>query len=265
MVTVDPLLVSRPNAWPALTAIAIGILAVGLAVGSAVVYIGVFSVLIAAAGWFAQSWREDPSFTPREGAKISDRLIAPLALPVLALGLVGIIVISVSRVLLAVPKDASIAIAGGMAVMLLVAFFILAARPSIARAGLVFLAGFAVVSVVAAGSVSAAAGYRTFEHPAEASQGPVIQAQNTQYKQKQITVKAGDNARITFENLDKGVYHNIAVYTAASGGQPIWNGEPVKGVKTIVYQHVFDQAGTYSFRCDFHPTSMIGTFTVQGQ
>jgi plastocyanin len=264
MVTVDPLLVSRPNPWPAVTAIAIGILGVGLAVGSAVVYVGVIAVLIAAAGWFAQSWREDPSFTPREGTKISDRLIAPLGLPILALGLVAVIVISVSRVLLAVPKEASIAIAGGMAVLLLVAFFILSSRPSVARAGLVFLSGFAVVSVVAAGSVSAAAGYRTFDRPAEASQGPLIQAQNTQYKQKQITVKSGDNARITFDNLDKGTYHNIAVYTQASGGRPIWNGEPVRGVKKIVYQHVFDQPGTYSFRCDFHPTAMIGTFTVQG-
>jgi plastocyanin len=222
----------------------------------------VLAALVAAAGWLAQCWREDPSFTPREGAKLTDRLIAPVGLPLLALGLVATIVISVSRVLLAVPKEASIAIAGGMAVSLMAVFFLLAARPSMARGGLVFLSGFAVVSVVAAGTVGAAAGYRSFEHPAESGQAIVIQAQATQYKEKQITVKAGQVARIIFENLDTGVYHNIAVYTAPKDGMPIWNGEPVRGIEKITYTHVFTQLGDFAFRCDFHPKVMVGSFTV---
>jgi plastocyanin len=170
---------------------------------------------------------------------------------------------SVSRVLLAVPKNASIGIAGGLAVLLLAGFFVLASRPRIARAGLVFLSGFAVASVVAAGSVGAASGYRTFETHSESPQGTVVHAQGIQYKERQITVKAGEVARITFENLDKGTYHNIAVYTSASDGKPIWNGEPIAGVKKIVYTHVFSDPRTYSFRCDFHPTTMIGTFIVE--
>ncbi len=264
MVTIDRSLVTRPSPWPALTAVAVGILAVGVAVGSDVVTAGVIAVLLVTAGWFAQSWREDPSFTPREGAKIGDRLIAPLGLPLLALGLVAVIVISVSRVLLAVPKDASVAVAGGLAVLLLVAFFVLASRP-VERGVFIFLSGLAVTSVVVAGGVSAAAGYRTFDHPAAAAQTTTAQvAQNVQYKLKEITVTAGQNARISFANLDSGVYHNIAVYTQRSGGEPVWTGEPIRGVKRILYQHVFTQAGTYSFRCDFHPTTMIGTFTVQG-
>jgi len=35
-------------------------------------------------------------------------------------------------------------------------------------------------------------------------------------------------------------------------------------VKKITYNQVFTVApGTYTFRCDFHPTAMIGTFTVK--
>jgi plastocyanin len=264
MVAVDQSRLSPPSLWPLVTAVAAGILAVGLAVGRAMVTIGVVAALVAAVGWLAQDWREDPAFTPREGAKLGDRLIAPFALPALALALIAVIVISVSRVLLAVPKQASIAIAGSMAVLLLVAFFFLSSRPRIARGGLAFLSGFAVVAVVAAGSVSAAAGYRTFEHPAEPSQGIVIRAQKIQYDNRQITVKAEQPARITFINLDKGVYHNIAVYTQVAGGKPIWNGEPTRGTKKILYEHVFGDPGTYTFRCDFHPTSMIGVFKVTG-
>jgi plastocyanin/uncharacterized membrane protein (DUF485 family) len=264
MVTVDGSTLPRPSPWPLTAAVAVGILAVGLAEGRTLITIGVVVALIAAAGWLAQDWREDPSFTPREGAKLGDRLIAPLAFPALALVLVAIIVISVSRVLLAVPKNASVAIAMTMAVLLIVVFFVLSSRPRIARGGLLFLSGFAVVSLVAAGSVSAAAGYRTFEHPAGTSSPLVVQAQNTQYKVHQITVKAGQPARILFENLDKGTYHNIAVYTEASGGKPLWNGEPIRGIRKLLYVHVFSNPGTYTFRCDFHPTAMIGTFTVAG-
>jgi plastocyanin len=265
MVAVDRSLLPRPSPWPLATAVAAGILAVGLAVGRTLITIGIAAAFIAAVGWLAQDWREDPSFTPREGAKIGERLIAPLGLPALALALVAVIVLSVSRVLLAVPKDASIAIAGGMAVLLLVVFFVLSSRPRMARSGLVFLSGFAFVSLVAAGSVSAAAGYRTFEHPTGASPEIVVHAQNTQFKEHQITVKAGQPTRILFENRDKGVYHNIGVYTEAVGGKPLWNGEPIRGIRKILYEHVFSDPGTFTFRCDFHPTAMIGTLTVAGQ
>ena len=255
---------SPPSLWPVAAAVAAGILAVGLAVGRVVVTVGVVAALIAAAGWLAQSWREDPSYTPREGAKLADRLVAPIGLPALALGLVAVVVISVSRVLLAVPKNASVAVAGVAAVVLLASFFILASRPGMARGALTGLAIVAVLGVVAAGGVSAAAGYRTFVREAPSPLGTVETAQNTKYKVSQITVTAGAVSRITFDNLDKGTYHNIAVYSASPGGDPIWAGEPVAGGKKITYTHVFNlQPGTYSFRCDFHPTLMVGTFTVE--
>ena len=215
---------SPPSLWPLAAAVAVGIVAVGLATGRVVVTVGVVAALMAAGGWLAQSWREDPSYTPREGAKISDRLIAPVALPILALTLIAIIVISVSRVLLAVPKDASVAIAGVLAVVLMVVFFVLAARPGLARTALTGLAAIAVLGVVAAGGVSAAAGYRTFNHDAPSPLGTVEIAQNTKYKVTRLTVTTGAVSRITFDNLDKGTYHNIAVYTANPGGDPIWAG-----------------------------------------
>jgi plastocyanin len=252
-----------PSVWPLAAAVSAGLVGVGLAAGRAVLTVGVVVAVLAAGGWLAQSWREDPSYTPREGAKVSDRLVLPFGLPALALLVVGIVVLSVSRVLLAVPKGASVAIAGSLAVALLATFFLLASRPHMATKVLVGLAGVAVLGLIAAGGVSAASGYRTFERHAPPPQGTVQVAQNTKYKVTHLTVTAGADTRITFANLDKGTYHNIAVYTKSPGGDPIWAGEPVKGVKSITYTHVFDLTpGTYSFRCDFHPTLMIGTFSV---
>jgi plastocyanin len=175
-------------------------------------------------------------------------------------------VLSVSRVLLAVPKAASVAIALALAVMLLVVFFSLARQHQMRGATIVTLGGFAFVALITAGFVGAASGYRTFEHPAAAITPPTTTevAQGTAYKLKQITVTQGHAATIVFQNLDGGTYHNIAVYTERSGGKPIWNGQPIQGVKKITYTQIFTVApGTYTFRCDFHPTAMIGTFTVK--
>jgi plastocyanin len=265
MVAVDRSLLSRPSPFPFFAAVALGVFGVGLAAGHVVVIIGLILGLFVAGGWLAQCWREDPSFTGPEGVWISDRLLAPFGFPLVALALVAFIVMSVSRVLLAVPKAASIAIAFGLALTLLVVFFGLARQHRVRMATVVTLGGFAFVAVITAGSVGAASGYRTFEHPESNAPPPVTEvAQGIQYKTQQITVTQGRVATIVFQNLDSGTYHNIAVYTETVGGTPIWNGQPVEGVKKITYSQVFNvQPGTYTFRCDFHPTAMIGKFIVK--
>ncbi len=261
-VTVDRSLLAPPSPWPLVAAVAIGIFAVGVAVSPTVVVVGIVAGLIAAAGWLGQCWREDPSYTAPEGERISQRLLSPLGLPVLALALVAVIVLSVSRVLLAVPRNAAIIIAFGLAIVVLVAFFALSYRPQVGRRPLLLMGAVAIIAVVAAGGVSAASGYRKFENK---NTGPPVQvetAQSTSYKNKRITVTAGERAFIQFTNLDTGVLHNIAVYTSNPGGTPLWTGEPIRGQRQITYQVVFQQAGTFAFRCDFHPTAMTGTFVV---
>ena len=71
------------------------------------------------------------------------------------------------------------------------------------------------------------------------------------------------NYQINYKAILAWINANCVQKTAGDG-KPIWNGEPIAGVKTITYTHVFSDPGTYSFRCDFHPTVMIGTFIVQG-
>jgi plastocyanin len=241
--------------------VAVGLLGLGLAVGHTLVEIGLVGGVLAGAGWLSQAWREDATFTPREGARVSSRLLTPVGLPLMAVALIGVIVISVSRILLTLPRAGSIAAAFVLAALLLVVFFLLSARPHLGRNSLVFLGGFAVVAVVSAGSVSAANGYRTFDHPAAGPAPLTVVAHNTAFDTKTLTVTQGETATITFKNLDP-IYHNVAVYS--DSGTPYWSGEPIRGAKKVTYVHAFDMpAGTYTFRCDFHPTSMVGTFVVQ--
>lgn len=260
MVSVGQTQAARPSPWPLVGGAAVGILGLGLAIGRGVVELGVVVGLVTSAGWLAQLWREDPSFTPAESAKISSRLLMPFALPMMALGLIGIVVISVSRILLTLPRTGSIIAAFFLALILLMTFYALSSRPHLGRHSVVFLAVVSVVALVGAGSVSAANGYRTFDN--KPPPGPIdVVARNTAFSVKTIRVTEGKLTDITFDNLDRGVYHNVAVY--GSTGTPYWDGEPIDGKNKISYAHVFDvPPGKYTFRCDFHPTAMIGTFIV---
>lgn len=252
----------KPSPWPFVGAASAGLIAVGLAVGHGLIYIGIVVAVVVAAGWMTQDWREDPSFTASEGARISSRILAPVGLPLMALGLIAVIVISISRVLLTLPRIGSIVTAFAIAILLLLVFFGLSARPHLTRKTLVLLGGFAVVAVATAGSVGAANGYRTFDRLKDTGAASLtIVAHNTAFNTKTITVTAGQLTTITFKNLDP-IYHNVAVYGPT--GKPYWDGEPIKGVEKITYTHTFDlPPGKYVFRCDFHPTVMIGTIIVK--
>lgn len=265
MTTVDQGLVPRPSRWPFVGALAVGALGLGLAAGTPLVIIGLVVGLLTAAGWLGQAWRDDPTYTPREGSRISERFLAPLGLPLLAVSLIAVIVISSSRVLLAVSKTASVVIAFVMAVGVLLAFYAISARPRLGKGAMVALGGLTVAALVTAGGVSAASGYRTFEHHAAGTEaaGPTsVEAKGLKFLQTEIAVTQSQIATIRFTNEDP-TYHNIAVYSDQKGGTPYWNGEPVKGVANITYTHEFSMApGTYAFRCDFHP-AMVGTFVVK--
>ena len=84
------------------------------------------------------------------------------------------------------------------------------------------------------------------------------------FDKNSITVVAGANVTITFNNKDT-IPHNFALYTNSSATPPaIFQGQTVTGPTTVTYTFT-DPAtpGTYFFRCDVHPTSMTGSFIVQ--
>lgn len=260
-VSIDRSFLTRPSYWPLVAAGSAGVLCVGLATGRVVVTVGLVLSLLVAGSWLAQDWREDPRWTPRLEARTSDRLIAPLALPLLALGLVAVIVLSVSRILLAVSKHASVAVAFAFALALLVAFFAIASKPRLGRSVIAGLSSVALIALIAAGSVGAAHGERRFEQHVTAGPTFNIVAHNISYNVSQLTVPSGQAVTIHFANREtKDTYHDIAVYTQDK--QPVVAGEPVHGGQRITYHFQF-AAGAYVFRCDFHPT-MVGTLTVQG-
>jgi plastocyanin len=62
----------------------------------------------------------------------------------------------------------------------------------------------------------------------------------------------------------EGIPHNVAVYENQDAKKAIFVGDVINGPKTITYNFVAPATpGTYFFRCDVHPRSMVGDFIVK--
>ncbi|WP_332450738.1 cupredoxin domain-containing protein [Methanoculleus sp.] len=91
-----------------------------------------------------------------------------------------------------------------------------------------------------------------------------LTAQNIAFDKSTITVPAGAQVTVNFDNKDNGVPHNFAVYTDSSASQNIFRGDTVTGPATTTYTFTApSEPGTYFFRCDVHPEAMTGDFVVQ--
>jgi plastocyanin len=71
---------------------------------------------------------------------------------------------------------------------------------------------------------------------------------------------------IHFSNEDQGVPHNVQIFEGSDAtGDPVWAPQDdavITGPDEIDYQVEALAAGTYTFNCLTHPTTMVGTLTV---
>lgn len=260
---------ARASGWPAFAALCLAGLAATAAAGGPVVIAGVLAVLVAAAGWFAKAWSEDPAWSPRASERLSLRLVVPVALPAAAFLLAATIAISMSRILLAVSKNGAVAIAFVAAVAILGACAWVAARPRITSSAILALVALAVVSTAGAGITGVAAGEREFhqagEEHGEGGEPVHVVAREVKFDKDEIVVPAEEHVRIEFVNEDVDVFHNVAVYESeAPDAAPIFNGEGFPGEDERVYEFETPEPGTYFFVCDFHP-NMKGSFVTEAK
>jgi plastocyanin len=93
---------------------------------------------------------------------------------------------------------------------------------------------------------------------------PTIVAQSLQFNMRTLTVGAGAQVQVTLDNRDAGTLHNIAFYTSRAASQVIHKGELFPGPGTRVERFTAPSTpGNFFFRCDAHPDTMTGTFSVR--
>ncbi|WP_292367052.1 PQQ-binding-like beta-propeller repeat protein [Methanoculleus sp. UBA208] len=90
-----------------------------------------------------------------------------------------------------------------------------------------------------------------------------ISADNLAFDTDTITVPAGAEVTMVFDNQDGGIPHNVAVYNSPARAEEIFVGEIITGPAEITYTFTApEEPGTYYFQCDVHP-SMNGDFIVE--
>jgi len=85
------------------------------------------------------------------------------------------------------------------------------------------------------------------------------------FDKKCLAVAAGKGFTVNFANDDPPNFHNWALFQDSSGTKQLGGGtisQPVAGGQTQSYSVKPLQPGQYFYRCDFHPTTMTGTFVV---
>jgi plastocyanin len=206
-------------------------------------------------------------FTSRFGARLSDRLLVPLGLPVAVFVLVLVITLSLSRILLAVSEQGSRIVAMCFALVILGGAFFVASRERMARAALSVLCAVAFVALAGAGAAGLAHGERHFERKGGvgAASGPATAVATVDndlaFDVSTLDLPAGRPALITFTNQSTGISHNIGIYNQ-KGGTELFQGKILVGPASVTYTVPALAPGTYYFQCDVHPQQMFGNVTV---
>jgi len=239
--------------WPSLAGVGIGVIALAFVVGPGFAVPGAILAIVAAVGWLGSAAID------RTGRVIN---LMPLGIPVFGLFAIGSLMFLMSRILLAVPEQASTFIALGVAASILAIASFVALRPSISPR--VVMTGLIIGGVLMTGGglVAAAVGQRQVEKH-ESGPAPVkIAAHSVKFDRPEFDLVANQPAQIDFHNGDP-VPHNVAIYADANySGIALFQGAPVIGPTSTVYRFTAPAAGTYYFRCDIHPSTMTGKVVV---
>lgn len=239
--------------WSVAAGASAGLIALGIVFHPIITVAGLLLAIATGGGWLARAAAEST------GRQIS---LSPIAIPVLGLTTIASVVFFLSRILLTVNKNASTAIALVVAVLILGTATLFALKPDISSRAIVAALAIASVVMVGGGVVAASRGERKVEERAVKAGGDAVQerAQSVAFVQQNITLKAGADAEIKFTNADKGIQHNIVIFST-DPANAIFRGDLVTGVATVTYSFRAPAAGTYNFQCEVHPT-MKGTVTV---
>lgn len=199
------------------------------------------------------------------------RVRVPLvfAIPIGALVVIGLGAFGFSRILLALEKEAATTVALALAANILIACAIIAYKPrldAVTMAELFVVVTYPIVigivlAQIGFGGGGEAHGAEAGAHaPAEAS-GPTLSAANVQFNTEELTLPAGEETTLPFDNEDSAP-HNFSIYEAESAEEDLFVGAEVAGGSSADYQIPALPEGEYYFRCDLHP-SMDGTVVAE--
>lgn len=206
------------------------------------------------------------------GHDVRVRVPLPIVIPLASLVVIGLAAFGFAQVLLNVPKEAATMLAIVMAANVLGACTFIALRAPSDRgiyAELLVVVLYPVIVGVAIAQFGFGESTAAAEH-GESAQGGTAAAAGTitltasqvAFDTDTLSLPAGKDATVTLDNQDS-VPHNLSIYEDESAEKALFSGAEVAGGSSTDYEFTAPPKGEYFFRCDIHPTSMIGTVTAE--
>jgi plastocyanin/heme-degrading monooxygenase HmoA len=230
-----------------------------------------------------EALRTEASWKPAEEATHArERVVLPVAIPLGVLAMALLIIYGLSRVYLEIKGDNATGLAAGIAIGVLLVSFYLANNPrapgwqigAIVGVAAIVLAGGAIWAVAETDQGETSAATPTATTGASETPGAgglAIVMTDNKFDKTTLTAAASQEVVVQLKN-NGGAIHNVHVsdasgaysltFCTANGAEPCSNPTKLSGGQsgTLTFNL---PAGTYNYRCDFHPTEMKGTLTVQ--
>ena len=230
-----------------------------------------------------ESTKSDAADAPN---RIYDRLALALLIPVGVLAFALLCIYGLSRIYLALPSEAATPLAAGIALGVIGIASYFASNPSAPRWQILGVVGIAVATLAIGGT--AAALYdegnkevKSAPTPVAATTpgggatapagdgGPEIDMTDNKFSVTELSIATGGTINI---NNKGSAIHNVHVSDASgtystafckAAGPDACSKPASVPAGSAATLAISLPAGTYSFRCDFHPTEMTGKLTVK--
>ncbi len=238
------------SVWPLVAGFGIAFTAMGLAVDTRLFLLGSAITLAAALEWVTQAWADRASADPQFNRNVRSRLLQPLEWPIFGALVLLLVVFGFSRVMLAIPEEATATVAFiVVAIIVLLVGFVLASRPRLSRAVIGGVVAMGALLALGGGIAGVAAGEKeAFEEEHEELAVPATDCGERREEGKDtsnsVSSKAGVVATITLEpsgfdpeeiDVPRSLWSSV-IFRNETGG-------PTKFVIDAEERPVVDQAG----------------------
>lgn len=168
--TVPPVRPASPSYWPAISAFGVALLLIGLVTEPLLAIFGAIVLGAVLVEWTVQTWAEGATGDEATNRRIRNRIMNPIEFPVAGALAVAVVILSFSRVFLAISRLGAVGVALVVASVILFGGAWVAARPKLSSNTIVAITLVAAVLSISLGVVSGLSGEREF-HPAVTEEG----------------------------------------------------------------------------------------------
>jgi len=164
-----------PSVWPVIGAAGFAVMMLGLVLHPAVFVAGLLIVVAMGIEWTMTNWSEKLTGDPVHNREMRENLLRPIEIPLLSLVGIGVLVLAVSRILLASSVNGAVIVATVVGVGIFALAFFVSTRPTLPRALLQGILALGFVAIIVGGIVAAANGEREFHQKGGTSNDTLVE------------------------------------------------------------------------------------------